>query len=153
MSWTPRTKRDAIHEARARRAAHAAPAIMAGPDATPERSGPPPSTPTADDPYPGLDNPPAVCDKCRRVTTADMLHEVQSLPASVRGGAHVVYWCDACRERAFWEGAIDRVVYYQALGAPPDVLERVRAYAAAMAPHSQAAAAELPAMEAAGDTS
>jgi hypothetical protein len=104
-----------------------------------------------DDPYPDLDNPPARCPICRRTTHADMLLDVRALPSALRGEAD--YACDGCRERWLMTGAITHMQLYRSLGAPPEVLDRVRGYVVAMAPHSQAAAAELQAMEDAGDTS
>ena len=70
-------------------------------------------------------NGPARCEQkgCKRLTTADML---QPFPVALGGG----YGCDGCRERAFALGLITRAAYYEALGAPGDLLAALDAEAA-----------------------
>lgn len=71
-------------------------------------------------------NGPALCP-CGRRTNADMLTDLRQVPEATRAawGFGGTFGCDACRERAFREGRVTRRDFYAALGAPPEVLERL----------------------------
>jgi hypothetical protein len=105
---------------------HLAVARMAARRAALGASVAPTLTPAAEE----LENPVARCP-CGRETNADMLVDVRPVPATVKakiGHPDAEYLCDGCRERLFREGHVTREVFFSHLGAPPAVLERIRAY-------------------------
>lgn len=65
---------------------------------------------------------------CGRRTTTDMISDLRSMPAAKRAAFGVrELACDACREAAFRRG-VDRVDFFAALGAPQEILDRVKAF-------------------------
>jgi hypothetical protein len=126
VTWAARTMRDAIHEARAARAAQARALTVSAVDPDNSASSMNSMAASPEDPYPHLDNPPATCPVCHTTTNAGMLIDVTPLPASVRGAAD--FACDSCYELWITKGIITREALAAALGAPEDALAEVRAY-------------------------
>lgn len=86
--------------------------------------------PTMKDALGGEGNPLVTC-ACGRRTNADMLVDLRGLPPGLRARAQEragqEFACDACRSRAIRLRRVTREEVMRALGAPPEVLERIRA--------------------------
>lgn len=70
----------------------------------------------------------AYCDECGRKTNADMLMDTRTLSAAHRLTLKLrgAFACDGCRERWIRERHITRDALYLALGAPADIITRIR---------------------------
>lgn len=70
---------------------------------------------------------------CGRKTTTDMIRDLRGMEPATRAAMGLPELpCDACCERVF-AGGVSRVAFYEAIGAPVEVVEIIAAKVAATA--------------------
>ena len=103
LRWTPPTVRDRLRALR---------------DGVAESATPDDDTP----------NPSLPCPTCGRVVAADRLTDLRSMPRAMRAELDLsaTACCDACRERRFLTGRVSPAQWVTALGAPLELVQKLR---------------------------